>query len=177
MRQIREVRFPPLAEARIVRFRREGRRPLLVVERTTETDPLWTLQRLASRLSLTPMDSYPPSWAFLSQPWLRRELILNLLELASPDPRALWAAKRREGLVVGANQVIHFLFDDNDFGETSIGAMLLSADELDVIDTVKRELDPIINGLPADGDDDSYVTHPRWPRVTAAALTAREAIT
>lgn len=101
------------------------------------------------------MDTYPPSWVFLSHPWVRKELILNLLELATPDPRALWAAKRREGLVVGAKQVVHFLFDDNDFGESSIGATLLSADEVAVIDTLKRELDPIINGLPADGDDDA----------------------
>jgi hypothetical protein len=104
-------------------------------------------------------------------------LILNLQELATPDPRPLWAAKRREGLVVGANQVVHFLFNDNDFDEPSIGAMLLSADEVAVIDAVKRELDPIIDGLPADGDDDGYVTHPRWPHVTAAAVTARNAIT
>lgn len=123
------------------------------------------------------MDTYPHSWASLSHPWVRRELILNLLELATPDPRALWDAKRREGLVVGANQIIHFLFDDNDFSEPSIGATLLSADEVAVVDTVKRELDPIIDGLAADGDDDGYVTHPRWPRVTAAALTASKAIT
>lgn len=149
----------------------------LAVKHMTKIDPLRTLLRPASRLSLGPMDIYPPSWAFLSHPWVRKELILNLLELAAPDRRALWAAKRREGLVVGANQVVHFLFDDNDFGESSIGATLLSADEVAVIDTLKRELDPIINGLPADGDDDGYVTNPRWPRVTAAALTAREAIT
>ena len=123
------------------------------------------------------MDTYPPSWASLSHPWVRRELILNLLELATPDPRPLWAAKRSEGRVVGANQVVHFLFNDNDFGEASIGATLLSAVEVAVMDTVKRELDPIIDGLPADGEDDGYVTHPRWPRVTAAALTARKAIT
>jgi len=123
------------------------------------------------------MDTYPPSWASLTHPWVRRELILNLLELATPDPRLLWAAKRREGLVVGANQVVHFLFDDNDFDEPSIGATLLSADEVAVIDTVKRELDPIIDGLPADEEDDGYVTHPHWPRVTAAALIARKAIT
>lgn len=122
------------------------------------------------------MDTYPPSWASLSHPWVRRELILNLEELATPDPRPIWAANRREGLVVGANQVVHFLFDDNDFGQSSIGAMLLSADEVAVIDAVKRELDPIINGVPADGGDDGYVTHPRWPRVTAAAMTARNAI-
>jgi hypothetical protein len=78
---------------------------------------------------------------------------------------------------VGANQAVHFLFDDNDFGEQSIGAMLLSADEAAAIEAVKRELDPIIDGLPSDGDDDGYVAHPSWPKVTAAALAARKAIT
>ena len=123
------------------------------------------------------MDTYPASWASLSHPSVRRELILNLQELATPDPRPLWAAKRREGLVVGANQVVHFLFDDNDFGDLAIGAMLFSTDEAAVVDAVKRELDPIIDGLPSDGPDDDYVTHPRWPQVTAAARAARTAIT
>ena len=141
------------------------------------SDPLLTLQRPASRLSVVPVDTYPPSWASLSHPWVRRDLILNLQELATPDPRPLWAAQRREGLVVGANQVVHFLFNDNDFGEPSIGAMLRSTDEVAVIDAVKRELDLVIDGLPSDGPDDDYVTHRRWPYVTAAALTARSAIT
>lgn len=124
-----------------------------------------------------PMDTYPPSWASLSHPLVRRELILTLQELATPDPRPLWAAKRSEGLVVGANQVVHFLFNDNDFGEQSVGAVLLSPDEVTLIDAVKRELDPIIDGRPPDGDDDGYVTHSLWPQVTAAALAARKTIT
>ena len=123
------------------------------------------------------MDTYPPSWASLSHPSVRAELVINLQELATPDPRPLWAAKRREGLVVGANQAVHFLFNDNDFGEQAIGAMLLSSDEAALISAVKRELEPIIDGLPSDGNDDGYVTHPCWPGVTAAALAARKAIT
>lgn len=149
---------------------------LAIPEPTSDNHPLMTLQLIASPLSLMPMDIYSPSWAHLSHPFIRTQLISSLQELATPDTRPLWAAQRRERLVVGASQVVHFLFDDNDFGEASVGAMLLSTDEVAFIDALKRELDSVIDGLPPDGPDDDYVTHPRWPYVTAASLTARKAI-
>lgn len=79
-------------------------------------------------------------------------------------------------MVSGINQAIHFLFDDYDFGESDIGATLLADREVFLIAALKRELDPIIDDLPR-GDDDDYVSHPRWPQVTAAALAARNEIT
>lgn len=78
-------------------------------------------------------------------------------------------------MVSGIDQVIHFLFDDNDFSGADMGATLFDRRELALIEAVKSELDPIINELPQ-GSDDDYVTHPRWRNVTSAAVAARDLI-
>ncbi len=78
-------------------------------------------------------------------------------------------------MVTGVNQVIHFLFDDNDFSEADVGVTLFDRRELALIEALKSEFDPIINELPQ-GSDDDYVTHSRWRNVTAAAVAARDVI-
>ncbi|TAJ72816.1 MAG: hypothetical protein EPO51_07785 [Phenylobacterium sp.] len=71
--------------------------------------------------------------------------------------------------------MIHFLFDDHDFDETEVGECLLDKSEAALVQTVKRELDRIIQELPKGGDDE-YVVHPNWPTVTAAAVAAHSAM-
>lgn len=119
--------------------------------------------------------SYPSSWASLSHPWVRAELLLTLEELSATDPREQWIAERQKKMVSGVNQIIHFLFDDNDFGEADVGATLLDRHELALIEALKGELDSIIDERPQ-GNNDDYVAHPLWPKVTAAAVAARDAV-
>lgn len=117
---------------------------------------------------------YPSSWASLSHPWVRAELLLTLEELSAADPREQWVSERQRKMVSGINQVIHFLFDDHGFGEADVGATLLNRQELALIDALKGELDPIIDERPQ-GDDNYFVTHRLWPKVTAAAVAACDA--
>lgn len=139
-------------------------------------DPLRLLRRPKVHHSLGAMDPpYPPSWAELSYPWQRAELLLYLEELAAPDPRRQWAADSRAGYVCGIDQVIHFFFDDHDFDEGDVGVSLLDQAEVALVQAVKHQLDRIIQQLP-NGGDDEYVAHRDWPAVTAAAVAARDAI-
>jgi hypothetical protein len=78
-------------------------------------------------------------------------------------------------LVVGVNQAIHFFFDDNVFSDAEIGMSLLDPDEVALIGAVKAALNPIIDRIPYDSDDD-FIAHPLWPSVTAAAAAARDAM-
>lgn len=121
------------------------------------------------------MASFPSHWASLSHPYVRDELVLTLEELAADDPRKVWAAERQNNVIAGVDQVIHFLFDDNDFSEADVGLTLLDQRELALVEAVKTALDPIINALPQ-GSDDDYVDHPLWRNVTAAAIAARDVI-
>lgn len=121
------------------------------------------------------MTKFPSHWAHLSHPHVRAELVLTLEELAADDPREIWIAGRQKNLITGVNQIIHFLFDDNDFSEADVGATLFDRRELALIEAVKSELDPIIDQLPQ-GSDDEYITHPRWRNVTVAAVAARDVI-
>src|ERR1700761_5307333 len=106
--------------------------------------------------------TYPSSWSALRYPWFRAELLACLEELSAPDPRPLWEAERKRGLISDIDQVIHFFFDDHDFDEADIGYTLLDDVEVTHIASLKRALDQIIAELPRGGDD-KYVTHPLWP--------------
>ena len=57
---------------------------------------------------------FPASWEELKHPWTRRELLTLLDELTVEDPCKLWTEQRRRGLVIGFDEVVHFLFDDHD---------------------------------------------------------------
>lgn len=118
---------------------------------------------------------YPPRWAGLRYPWQRAELLCYLEELTVPDPRERWAADGREGRISGIDEVIHFFFDDHDFDQGDIGASLFDIAEVALVQSIKSELDWIIQQLPHGGDDE-YVTHAHWPAVTAAAVAAHGAL-
>lgn len=107
----------------------------------------------------------------LSQPWTRTELIAFLEELASDDPRPGWIDEVRRGLVSGVDEVVHFFFDDHDFGERALGEVLIDADEVAAIKAVQAALSHLVDLLP-DGSDDDYVRHRDWPAVTLAARAA-----
>jgi hypothetical protein len=107
----------------------------------------------------------------LSMPFRRDELILYLRELAVPDPRPLWRQERAEGLISDIDQVFHFFFDDNDFGESAIGVTLLDGREVAEVESVKARLEAILSDV-GDASDDVFVEHQLWPRVTAAASIA-----
>lgn len=114
---------------------------------------------------------YPATWAGLRFPWVRRELILYLEELSASDPRPRWKSETAEGLISGIDQVIHFFFDDHDFDASAIGICLLDQEDVDRVASVRLALDRILADLPC-GEDDDYVEHPLWPRVTLAARAA-----
>jgi hypothetical protein len=111
------------------------------------------------------------SSASLSMPWRRDELILYLKELSVADPRPLWRADRKRGLIADIDQVFHFFFDDNDFDDIAIGATLLNRSEVGAIRDVKSRLEAILDSV-GDAGDDLFVEHPLWPKVTAAASNA-----
>ncbi len=118
---------------------------------------------------------FPPGLADLHSPWLRAELLAYLEELATPDPRIIWRAEVKRGLISGVDQVIHFFFDDHDFDESQIGFSLLDKAEAALIQAIKRALGQLIEKLPHGGDDE-YATDPLWQAVTASAVTAYEVI-
>jgi len=117
------------------------------------------------------LDTYPANSTALRHPWVRKELIGQLEDLSAPDPRPIWNEERKRGLVAGIDQTIHFMFDDHDFGASDIGLSLFDTEEVHAVSTVKSALAPLIAALP-DGQDDEYVSHRIWSRVTAAATTA-----
>lgn len=107
----------------------------------------------------------------LTLPDRRSELIEYLEDLATPDPRPMWEAATRKGLIYDLDQVYHFFFDDNDFDDGDVGRMLLGAEEVEAIAQVKTALDLILKLIPK-GTDDQFVDHPLWPEVTRAARRA-----
>ncbi|WP_442780897.1 SCO4402 family protein [Caulobacter sp. SL161] len=118
---------------------------------------------------------FPPDWADLLNPWIRVELIAYLEELAIPDPRPIWRAQAKQGLISGVDQVIHFFFDDHDFDDSDVGSCLFDQAEVALVQSVKRALDRLVEKLPYGGDEE-YVTNPLWKSVTASASAAHEAI-
>ena len=81
-----------------------------------------------------PMKPHSPSGlGDLTHPHIRSELLAHLEDLSTVDPRDRWRINRARGLVVGVNQAIHFLFDDNVFTDAEIGMSLLNADEVVLI--------------------------------------------
>jgi len=118
---------------------------------------------------------FPPDWADLRYPWIRAELIAYLEELAILDPRPIWRAEAKQGLISDVDQVIHFFLDDHDFDDRDVGASLFDQAEVALVQSVKRALDRLVEKLP-DGGDDEYVTNPLWKAVTASASAAHGAI-
>jgi hypothetical protein len=115
--------------------------------------------------------NYPASWAILKHPWTRRDLLLSLEALTWGNPMELWADQRREGLVVGFNEVIHFFFDDHDFDADDVGFSLFDEREVALIAAVKGPLNSICIDLP-NGDDLQSVRHPMWAEVSCASSNA-----
>lgn len=116
-------------------------------------------------------EAFPPTWATLQYPWIRRELLLTLEELSVSDPRPIWRKETVEGFCAGVDQIVHFLFDDHDFDADDIGFSLFDESEVKALADLKLALGALIDKLPKGGDDD-YVADPAWPNVTKAAHTA-----
>ena len=116
-------------------------------------------------------EEFPPSWADLKYPWLRSELLETLAELTIDDPLKLWGDQTRQGMCVGFDEVIHFLFDDHDFDEGDVGFSLLSNGEAQAIRNLKSALGQICDDLPK-GNDEQSVSHPIWPEVQKLAGVA-----
>jgi hypothetical protein len=114
-----------------------------------------------------------PETAPVSHPWIRRDLVGQLEELAAPDPRPLWKSEMKSGVASGIDEVIHFFFDDHDFDAGDIGYTLVDQQEAELLGDLKRALDGLVDALPR-GNDDDYVAHPDWPNVTQAARRALE---
>ncbi len=106
--------------------------------------------------------------ASLSNLEKRKELILYLEELAAEEPEDHWRKERDQGLSSDIDQIFHFFFDDNDFGEGAIGESLLDLEEAKGIHEVKTLLDAMLVDLPQ-GDDAVFVSHHLWPRLRAKA--------
>ena len=117
----------------------------------------------------------PASWAELKQPQVRRELLLILDELTSEDPCQVWADERRQGLIAGFDEVIHFFFDDHDFDAGYVGISLLDEAEVGLIERVKRPLGAICDDLPH-GEDVQSATHPLWQEVRQSSVRALTAM-
>src|SRR6476619_1900757 len=115
--------------------------------------------------------NYTATWATLKHPWTRRDLMLSLQELTSDNPVELWAEQRREGLVVGFSEAIHFFFDEHDFNAGDVGFSLFDDGEIGLIAAVKGPLDSICTDLP-NGNDLQSVRHPMWADVRRASSNA-----
>ena len=116
-------------------------------------------------------DPHPSAWKDLRFPWQRTELLGYLEELSSRDPLQQWAKERREGLISGIDETIHFFFDDHDFDPSDVGVCLMDLGEVELIQAVKSALNRIIQERP-NGGDAEYVGHPNWAAVQAAAKAA-----
>jgi hypothetical protein len=114
---------------------------------------------------------HPSTWDALKHPWRRLELLACLEELATPDPRMVWAEEQTRGLISGIDQVVHFLFDDHEFDVGDVGYTLFDENEAEAVGAVKAALELLIAELPNGGDHDS-VQHPLWGAVTRAAASA-----
>lgn len=113
-------------------------------------------------------EQFPPGWADLKYPWIRKELLENLADLTIDDPLQLWAVQTRQGMCVGFDEVIHFFFDDHDFDEGDVGFSLFSNGEAQAIHTLKSALSQICDDLP-EGNNEQSVSHPIWPEVQKLA--------
>lgn len=113
-------------------------------------------------------EEFPPAWADLKYPWIRRELLEILDELTIDAPLKLWSEQMSQGQCVGFDAVIHFLFDDHEFGGGDIGFSLLSDGEVDAIRDLKAALGQICEDLP-EGTNEQSVSHPMWPQVRRSA--------
>lgn len=102
---------------------------------------------------------------------MRLELIGRLSELRADDPRLLWAAECKRGLVANIDQVFHFFFDDHDFDQSDIGVTLFDNDEVKAIKSLKAALDNVLAAV-GDARDDEFLDHPLWPEVRRAATEA-----
>ena len=69
------------------------------------------------------------------------------------------------------DEVIHFFFDDHDFDEKDVGAVLFDRAEVDAVAKVQRALDAVLKVVGDAGDDD-FVKHPLWQDVRSAAVAA-----
>jgi len=119
-------------------------------------------------------DKHSSPTTSLAIPEKREELILYLKELAAKRPEELWRNEREQGLVSDVDQIFHFFFDDNDFGEGAIGETLLDAEEAKIIDEVLSLLGAMLVDLP-EGDDAAFASHRLWPRLRAKAQSAHSA--
>lgn len=113
----------------------------------------------------------PPCPRSLALPHVRRELLHALRELAADDPRPVWREERDRGLVSGIDEVFHFFFDDHDFDERSIGAVVFDRAEVAAVEAVKGAFEAVLQAV-GDAGDDAFVEHPLWPEVTKAAASA-----
>lgn len=104
----------------------------------------------------------------LSQPHVRRELQAFLSELRADDPRPIWQAERKSGLVSGIDQVYHFFFDDHEFDASAIGVMLLDEVEVASVGVLMHALGAVLDEI-GDANDDDFVLHPLWQPVREAA--------
>ena len=107
----------------------------------------------------------------LSQPHARSELKAYLSELCANDPRPTWIAEQQRGLVSGIDQIFHFFFDDNDFDKSAVGRSLRNSKEVQLVGAVKRALEAIVVAV-GDANDDTFVSHPLWPKVRQTATIA-----
>jgi len=126
--------------------------------------------------------SYPQSWRSLTLPNVRYELVDALEELSNASRTAAWRSPDPNGPVVGIESIVHFFFDDLDWGDHSIGQSLFDADELAAVQAVASKLEAILATTPGAAkqfwrgsisDQNAYfIDHPLWPGVQRAAEAA-----
>jgi hypothetical protein len=112
--------------------------------------------------------SFPNRWSTLEQPHVRHELI-SFLALVSAAAGQLSAAQ--------ADALVHFIFDDHDFGErmeAQVGVTLLDQDEASAVEEFVSCLDKAV-GVGRAGALSISPTY--WSLVSAAAGRALEIFT
>lgn len=114
---------------------------------------------------------FPNSWASLTRPHQRAELIDNLDELSRPDRTLLWLSPDKDTPAGGIGDSFHFFFDDNTFDVSAIGASLFDESELTAVTATMHALDEIHRSNPR-GDDRHFLEHPRWNAVASSAAIA-----
>lgn len=123
---------------------------------------------------------YPKSWAALSIPQWRLELLATLEELADPIyQQKAWIEKTVDkDVIVGVGQVYHSLFEDLELDSNpkgAIGCFLFDEAELAALAPMIAVMGRVSDEL-GKPDDTAYVGHPLWPQVVAGAAGARASL-
>jgi len=109
-------------------------------------------------------------------PHMRNELVGNLEELSNAELQQQKWGPNVKGINRGHfDFIIHNIFDDSDIAEdaySTIGEILLNNQEAELLSSVSRKLDQLLNKYGNDLGDLEYAEKPEWGDIVKSAQLA-----